>query len=120
MHTFTETNVVVSGLPMTIIRSLKMPSMAILNCSSSESPWMYGMVSTSSPSPCAVTRRSLLLSSGIVSSSSLYQIYCSIFFSLCLLVSLSTNSGISSFPSSAELTIWWWFIVFIATCCPSK
>ena len=66
--------VVVSGLPMTIIRSSKVSSLALLNCSSSESCGAYGMVSTSSSAPCAVTGRSSTLSSGIVSSSSLYHI----------------------------------------------
>ena len=62
---------------------------------------------------CTVTGRSSSLSSGIVSSSSLYRIYCSIFFSLFSPVSLSTYSGTSSFPSSAESTICWWFSVFV-------
>ena len=85
MCTFTETNAVVSGLPMTIIRLSEVSSMAVLNCSSSESPWMYGMVSPSSLSPYAVTGRSLSLSSGIISSSSLYARFsCLFLLRLCI------------------------------------
>ena len=120
MRTFAETNAVVSGLPMMIIGLLGVSSIAVLNHSSSESPWTYGMVSPSSPSPCVVTGRSSSLSSGIASSSSLYQIYCLMFSSVFSPVSLSNNSGVSSFSRSAESTICWWFIAFIATCCASK